>query len=69
MTQIEPGKKNSDEMLRAVANSGTNCVIFSGSGLDVTREREVDVFTRAAKYIPDKVKIWRPCRYRHTQDI
>jgi len=61
LTQIDPGKRNSDELLRAVGNSRTNCVIFSGSGLDVTPEREADVFTRASKYIPDKPKVWRPC--------
>lgn len=61
LTQIDPGKKNSDELLRAVGKSRTNGVIFAGSGLDVTPERETDVFTRAAKYIRDKPKIWRPC--------
>jgi geranylgeranylglyceryl phosphate synthase family protein len=61
LTQIDPGKENSDELLRAVGNSGTNGVVFAGSGLDVTPEREADVFTRAAKYMRDKPKIWRPC--------
>jgi len=64
LTQIDPGKKNSDELLSAVGNSKTNCVIFSGSGLDVTPEREADVFARAAKYMPDKLKVWRPCHPR-----
>jgi heptaprenylglyceryl phosphate synthase len=61
LTQIDPGKKNSDKVLKAVGNSRTNGVIFAGSGLDVTPERETDVFTRAAKYMRDKPRIWRPC--------
>jgi geranylgeranylglyceryl phosphate synthase family protein len=62
-TQIDPGKYNSDELLRAIGNSETDAVIFAGSGFDVTPERERDIFERSAEYIK-KPKVWRPCRPR-----
>jgi len=60
-TQIDPGKYNSDELLKAIGNSETDAVIFAGSGFDVTPEKERDVFERSAEYIK-KPKVWRPCR-------